>query len=158
VTKAHAGPLTPDAVWAGLKGIGGGLPARFVQHAPTPPTSTTVVRKLLGDLDAAVGDAVARLTFLARVGPMLGLMGTLIPLGPALTGLGSGDIQQLSANLVLAFSTTVVGLVIASAAYGMGVCRRSWYARDLDDLTYLLEAAYGPALAAPPPPEAGLAT
>lgn len=87
---------------------------------------------------------------------MLGLTGTLIPLGPALTGLGSGNVKELSTNLVLAFSTTVVGLVVASAAYGMGVARRLWHARDLDDLTYVLEAAYGQSPPSPPA-EAGVA-
>lgn len=143
VADAHAG--TPDraAVWVALKAVGRGLPTRLASKSQTAPADVQVAKKLLADLEADVADVIGRLSFLSRVGPMLGLMGTLIPLGPALTGLGSGNIQQLSSNLVLAFSTTVVGLVVASAAFGMGVARRGWYARDLDDLGYVLEKAYG---------------
>ncbi len=48
-----------------------------------------------------------------RNGPALGLMGTLIPLGPALVGLAVGDIQTMSTNLVIAFSTTVIASSLA---------------------------------------------
>ena len=68
---------------------------------------------------------------------MLGLMGTLIPLGPALSGLSSGDMSALGSNLVVAFTATVVGLLISGVAYGVGLLRRVWYARDLTDLEFI---------------------
>lgn len=71
-------------------------------------------------------------TFLAaRIAPMLGLMGTLIPLGPALTGLATGDIETLAANLVVAFSTTVVGLAVAVIMTWVSTVRQRWYDNDL---------------------------
>ena len=54
-----------------------------------------------------------------------------------LTGLATGQLQNLSRNLIVAFATTVLGLVIAGASYGMSLIRRRWYARDLSDLEYL---------------------
>jgi biopolymer transport protein ExbB/TolQ len=64
-------------------------------------------------------------------------MGTLIPLGPALTGLASGDMKVMAQNLVVAFTTTVIGILIGSLAYGIGLVRRGWYARDLSDLEFI---------------------
>lgn len=116
--------------------------ARLVDGLKELPADSLIIRKRLIDLESAIADSLARLTFLTRVGPMLGLLGTLIPLGPALTGLGAGNIQQLSGNLVVAFTATVVGLATSCFAYGMGLVRRSWYGRDLDDLEYLVSRLY----------------
>lgn len=66
---------------------------------------------------------------LARSGPILGLMGTLIPLGPGLTALGTGEIDILATALTVAFDTTVVGLLIGLLAYAIGRVRRRWYER-----------------------------
>ena len=52
----------------------------------------------------------------AKLGPMLGLMGTLIPLGPGIMALGQGDTYTLSTSLLTAFDTTVAGLVSAAVA------------------------------------------
>lgn len=68
-----------------------------------------------------------RVDLLARSGPILGLMGTLIPLGPGLTALGSGNLDILATALAVAFDTTVVGLLIGLLAYCLGRIRRRWY-------------------------------
>jgi len=72
---------------------------------------------------------------LTRSGPILGLMGTLIPLGPGLTALGSGNIDILATALTVAFDTTVVGLLIGLVAYSMGRVRRRWYEQTWQLLT-----------------------
>lgn len=64
---------------------------------------------------------------LARSGPILGLMGTLIPLGPGLTALSAGSLDVLSTALTVAFDTTVVGLLVGLIAYCIGKFRRRWY-------------------------------
>ena len=75
-------------------------------------------------------DELDRLSGMARSGPALGLMGTLIPLGPALVGLAAGNLEMMSKNLVIAFATTVVGLLVGTiAAFLLGVKRR-WYRAD----------------------------
>lgn len=68
-----------------------------------------------------------RADLLARSGPILGLMGTLIPLGPGLAALGSGDIDILATAMTVAFDTTVIGLLIGLVAYLIGRIRRRWY-------------------------------
>jgi len=73
----------------------------------------------------------------SKVAPMLGLMGTLIPLGPGLISLGQGDTLTLSASLLVAFDTTVAGLVIALVTYVVTKMRQRWY----DNYLSALEAA-----------------
>ncbi|MEE2733145.1 MAG: MotA/TolQ/ExbB proton channel family protein [Pseudomonadota bacterium] len=75
-----------------------------------------------------------RVDLLARCGPILGLMGTLIPLGPGLSALGSGDIEILATAMTVAFDTTVLGLLIGLVGYGLGRVRRRWYETCLQQL------------------------
>ena len=75
-----------------------------------------------------------RVDLLARSGPVLGLMGTLIPLGPGLTALGSGNIDILATALTVAFDTTVVGLLVGLVAYIIGRVRRRWYEKTWQKL------------------------
>nr|WP_321498546.1 MotA/TolQ/ExbB proton channel family protein [uncultured Methanolobus sp.] len=75
----------------------------------------------------------------ATISPMLGLMGTLIPLGPALIGLSNGDIEQLANNLMIAFATTVVGLFAGIIGYVLTQIRKRWYWQDMADIDYILE-------------------
>ena len=72
-----------------------------------------------------------------KVAPMLGLMGTLIPLGPGITALGGGDLETLSTAIMTAFDTTVAGLVVAVVCYLVTKLRRRWY----DDYLTSLEGA-----------------
>jgi biopolymer transport protein ExbB/TolQ len=101
------------------------------------------LRMLLDELEIDVAARLSHLVLGARVGPMLGLMGTLIPLGPALIGLSEGRIEELAANLVVAFSTTVVGLLAGVLCYAMLHAKRHWYARDLCHLEYICECVDG---------------
>lgn len=71
--------------------------------------------------------AIDRADLLARVGPMLGLMGTLIPLGPGLAELGRGHLDMLAQAITVAFNTTVLGLLIGMLGYLLGRLRRRWY-------------------------------
>ena len=76
---------------------------------------------------------------IATIAPMLGLMGTLIPLGPALIGLSQGDIVQLANNLMIAFATTVIGLFAGSIGYVLTQVRKRWYWQDMIDIDYILD-------------------
>ena len=132
--RDHAGA---SRIWQALRESGSGLPNRFLQAAEAQAGDHAAVNQVLARLEHDVADSVARHTFITRVSPMLGLMGTLIPLGPALSGLSSGDMSALGSNLVVAFTATVVGLLISGVAYGVGLLRRVWYARDLTDLEFI---------------------
>jgi hypothetical protein len=90
-------------------------------------------------------DAATRLTelarrrldrseLLARLGPMAGLMGTLIPLGPGLAALGRGDVQTLAGAVTVAFDTTVLGLAVGAVGFCLHRLRRRWYEATLERL------------------------
>ncbi len=63
----------------------------------------------------------------ARIAPLLGLLGTLIPLGPGIIALGQGDTMTLSSSLMTAFDTTILGLISAAAAMIISTIRKNWY-------------------------------
>ncbi|WP_239807485.1 MotA/TolQ/ExbB proton channel family protein [Croceicoccus hydrothermalis] len=88
-----------------------------------------------GGVNRIASQRIARSDLFARVGPTLGLMGTLIPLGPGIAALGQGDFLTLSDAITTAFDTTVIGLVIGLLGYLIGRFRRSAY----DDALTLLE-------------------
>lgn len=66
---------------------------------------------------------------IAKVSPMLGLMGTLIPLGPGLIAIGEGNTEVLANSLLIAFDTTILGLVVAAVALLVSTVRKAWYAK-----------------------------
>jgi biopolymer transport protein ExbB/TolQ len=94
--------------------------------------------KALADFDLRSLRKLERSRMLVRFGPALGLMGTLIPLSPALEGLAEGDVAQLSENLRAAFSVTVLGLLIGAVAFSISLVRDRLYAQDLSDLEYVV--------------------
>jgi biopolymer transport protein ExbB/TolQ len=99
--------------------------------------SEPLLNKALADFDLDSQKRLGRTRVLVRFGPALGLMGTLIPLSPALTGLANGDTAQLSHDLRIAFSVTVLGLLIGAVAFGVSLSRDRMYSQDLSDLQYL---------------------
>jgi biopolymer transport protein ExbB/TolQ len=99
--------------------------------------------KLLQEYEFYTIKRLERTRVLVRIGPMLGLMGTLIPLSPALVGLATGNIQELSDNLVTAFSVTVIGLLIGGLAFVVSIVRDRMYSQDISDMEYLLELLEG---------------
>jgi biopolymer transport protein ExbB/TolQ len=99
--------------------------------------------KLLQEYEFYTIKRLERTRILVRIGPMLGLMGTLIPLSPALVGLASGDMTALSDNLVTAFSVTVIGLLIGGLAFLVSIVRDRLYSQDISDMEYLLELLEG---------------
>ncbi len=72
-----------------------------------------------------------------KLGPVLGLMGTLIPMGPALTGLATGDVAAMAQNMTVAFATTVVGLVIGTVGFMTLQVGQRWSADDMNILEYV---------------------
>lgn len=77
------------------------------------------------------------LRIVTRVAPMLGLVATMIPMGPALKSLANGNIQGISENLVVAFSAVIFGLIIASVTFWMAAVKKRWLADEMVDLLSL---------------------
>ena len=76
---------------------------------------------------------------IAKIGPILGLLGTLIPLGPGIIALGQGDTITLSSSLLTAFDTTILGLLSAGTAMVISTIRKSWYDNYMSVLETLAE-------------------
>ncbi len=101
------------------------------------------LEKLLQKLEIMVSKRLERTRVMVRLGPMFGLMGTLIPMGPALIALTKGDVNTLASNLIIAFGTTVVGLLIGGVSYLISMVRTRWYKDDMNDIHYICEVLFG---------------
>ena len=102
---------------------------------------------LLSDYEIAADKDLGTSKTLSKMGPMLGLMGTLIPMGPALVGLSTGDIGSMAYNMQVAFATTVVGLFSAAIGFITQQVKQRWYTRDLNRLEFVSEVLDGCACA-----------
>lgn len=109
--------------------------AKYVENNNFAP-----LERLFGEYEIKMAARLEKTRIMATVAPMVGLMGTLIPMGPALIGLSQGNIVQLADNLIIAFATTVLGLLVGSIGYVLTMVRRRWYQYDLEDIEYILES------------------
>ena len=99
-----------------------------------------LARKLFEFEEEKTMDNLQKTDIITRIGPTLGLMGTLIPMGPGLAALGAGDINTLASSLTVAFNTTIVGIGSGALCYVIGKVRSGWYDRYLSDLDALIDA------------------
>ena len=120
-----------------------GLLGLFARQGRPLFASALHLDKLVGDLEVQATSRLAHLNLTTRLGPMLGLMGTLIPMGPALIAMSSGDVEKMAGDLVVAFSTTVLGLLIGGLSFALAQARRRWYAQDLCDIEYVYQCMHG---------------
>jgi len=110
---------------------------RLVEHR----WQTTQGEQTLTDFELACRRDLDVPLTLMRIGPMLGLMGTLIPMGPALAGLASGDIASMASNMQIAFSTTVVGIFVGAMGFIVQLIKKRWHQADHALLVYLFDLA-----------------
>jgi biopolymer transport protein ExbB/TolQ len=101
------------------------------------PDAEARIAKRLAEYDYRSLRRLERSRILVRMGPALGLMGTLIPLSPALAGLADGDVATLTENLRIAFGVTVVGLLVGAIAFTISLIRDRLYAQDYSDVEYV---------------------
>lgn len=99
--------------------------------------NNAMVRRFLDDFELAADKDLAISKTLTKLGPMLGLMGTLIPMGPALVGLSTGDIASMAYNMQVAFATTVVGLFSSAIGFMTQQVKQRWYLQELSYLEYI---------------------
>ena len=101
------------------------------------PDAANRIAKRMAEYDYRSVRRLERTRILVRMGPALGLMGTLIPLSPALAGLADGDVQRLTDDLRVAFSVTVAGLLVGAVAYTVSLVRNRLYDQDYSDVEYM---------------------
>ena len=104
----------------------------LAQHEPNEAYADYLVAQM--EAEAAKDVNLSRL--LTKLGPVLGLIGTLISMSPALVGLSNGDISGMAYNMQVVFSATVVGLVISVVGLFTQQLKSRWYALDISSLEY----------------------
>ena len=102
-------------------------------------TREALARQLIADEEARYNKIIKITDLTSRVAPMFGLMGTLIPLGPGLIALGKGDAATLSSSLLIAFDTTVAGLISGAVSYVVSGIRKGWYEEYMIGLETIME-------------------
>ena len=117
----------------------GGVFAEALNLLYSQTSDSLFISKVVADAEIYWQEKLEKIQTWIRIGPALGLMGTLIPLGPGLIALADGDLKTLSANLIIAFATTVVGILIALICGGVHSIRKRWYRADSVLLTYVAE-------------------
>ena len=126
-----------DSVTTNLPKKSDMLVVSFVKKMIESKDNYAEVKRLLAEFEIAADKDLSTCKMLSKLGPMLGLMGTLIPMGPALAGLASGDIESMARNMQVAFATTVTGLVAAAIGYVAQQVKQRWYLQDMTNLEYL---------------------
>lgn len=104
-----------------------------------PDTFDINLERLLQETELALIKSLDKIRFAIRVGPALGLMGTLIPMGISLSALAQGDMPKMAGSMVTAFTTTVVGLACGMAAYLMSMVKEKWVRADMREMEYMTE-------------------
>lgn len=95
--------------------------------------------RLLADYEVRADAELGKYKLLTKFGPILGLMGTLIPMGPALAGLATGDVASMAYNMQIAFATTVVGLFVGAIGYVLLQIKQRWFVAELADLEFIAD-------------------
>lgn len=112
----------------------------LIQYSYLPDEEQeAIAKRLLADAEDHYNKIVGYTDLIARVAPMFGLMGTLIPLGPGLIALGQGDTKTLADSLLIAFDTTILGLVSAAIGYIISKIRSRWYEDYMVSLEGIME-------------------
>ena len=125
-------PLDPEQ-------LGNGVFARHLKALIALGWDSTHCEKAIFDISQKYEHELERARYVMKIAPMLGLMGTLIPMGPALAGLASGNIGSMAYNMQIAFATTVVGIVISAVAMLIHSVKRHWYRDEIAGLRYALD-------------------
>ncbi|HJF69900.1 MAG TPA: MotA/TolQ/ExbB proton channel family protein [Butyricimonas virosa] len=115
------------------------LVVMFMKRILAEQQNKAQVQRLLANFEIVADKDLAISKTLTKLGPILGLMGTLIPMGPALVGLSTGDIASMAYNMQVAFATTVIGLVAGAIGFLTQQVKQRWYLQDMTNLECLVE-------------------
>lgn len=79
------------------------------------------------------------LRIVTRLSPMLGLIATMVPMGPALKALADGNIQGISENLIIAFAAVIWGLVVSTLTFWPASVKKRWFADEMINVRKIKE-------------------
>lgn len=117
----------------------GGVFAQHVQELMNFEWDEIECEKRISEILQGYERDLEKSKFLTKIAPMLGLTGTLIPMGPALAGLASGDIANMAYNMRIAFATTVIGCLVAGISLLIYSVKKHWYSEEIANLRYVLD-------------------
>ena len=132
--------LTPErmeALQAALPEKDNSLYIKYLRAILARPADDTYADYMITNFENDAEKDVVTSKLLAKVGPVLGLIGTLIAMSPALTGLSQGDISKMASNMQVVFATTVVGLVVSLVGLVTLQFKQRWYAKEVNQLDYI---------------------
>jgi len=112
------------------------LYAKYLAMLQTREPSGAYAEYVVTQYEAEAAKDVNLSRLLTKIGPVLGLIGTLISMSPALVGLSTGDISGMAYNMQVVFSATVVGLFISVVGLFTQQLKSRWYAIDMSRLDY----------------------
>ncbi len=113
--------------------------AEAIEAATDRANLDITAERLLQTAELALVKSLDKIRFVIRVGPALGLMGTLIPMGISLSSLAQGDMPKMAGSMVTAFTTVVVGLACSVLAYLMSLAKEKWVRADMREMEYQTE-------------------
>ena len=132
--------LTPERMeelQAALPEKDNSLYIEYLRAILARPADDTYADYMITNFENEAEKDVVTSKLLAKVGPVLGLIGTLIAMSPALTGLSQGDISKMASNMQVVFATTVVGLVVSLVGLVTLQFKQRWYAKQVNQLDYI---------------------
>ncbi len=109
-------------------------------HDIGPQSRRAIANKLIEEEELQFSSITQKTDTLVRLAPTVGLLGTLIPLGPGLAALGAGDLNTLAQSLMVAFDTTITGLAAGSIGFIISKNRKKWYNDELSILEAIVES------------------
>lgn len=116
---------------------------KYMRDMLTSEPSEAYADYLISNFENEADKDLSLSKMLAKMGPVLGLIGTLIAMSPALVGLSTGDISGMAYNMQVVFATTVVGLVISAIGLVTLQFKQRWYAKDIYNLEYVSRVMIG---------------
>lgn len=132
------------AAWAGIRNVEG-LPrglAAFYREATALARDARLRPRLdecLLRFETHIRSSAHTAQVLVKVGPSIGLLGTLIPMGGALAAMSQGNLESMAGQMVAAFTSTIIGLAAGTAAFVIAAVRLRWVAQDIRELRLLAD-------------------
>lgn len=143
-------PVIENLTQEKLKDLQASLPSKnnslYIKYLRTLLENTTheaYADYTISNFENEVDKDLSLSKMLAKLGPVLGLIGTLIAMSPALVGLSSGDISGMAYNMQVVFATTVVGLVVSAIGLVTLQVKQRWYAKEVNNLDYVARVVTG---------------
>ena len=136
--EGRSGALDGVALSPSLRRFWGKVEARL-RETGMEQHADLWLEEVLQQEEIAVAGRLDRTRLFVRIGPMLGLAGTIIPLGPALQSLLGGDMAGMVNHLVVGFGAVVCGLVMSGVSYFITLVRERWTRVELKEMENLCE-------------------